>query len=92
MGRKDNSVFSFFKRKKRKLTPKERNELALERARAISDKMVKDKDVGYICTFHSLAAKALREDIHCVGIVPNFTIMDTEDQNSILLEQGYNSL
>ena len=47
------------------------------------DKMVKDKDVGYICTFHSLSAKALREDIHCVGIVPNFTIMDTEDQNSI---------
>mgnify|MGYP003291013854 CR=1 FL=1 len=44
MGRKDNSVFSFFKRKKRKLTPKERNELALERARAISDKMVKDKE------------------------------------------------
>ncbi len=47
------------------------------------DKMVKDKDVGYICTFHSLSAKALREDIHCVGIVSNFIIMDTEDQNSI---------
>ena len=47
------------------------------------DKMVKHKDVGYICTFHRLSAKALREDIHCVDIVPNFTIMDTEDQNSI---------
>ena len=47
------------------------------------DKMIKDKDVGYICTFHSLSAKALREDIHCVGIVPNFSIMDTEDQNLI---------
>ena len=44
MGRKDNSVFSFFKRKKRKLTPKEKNQLALERARAISDKMIKDKE------------------------------------------------
>ena len=47
------------------------------------DKMTKDKDVGYICTFHSLSAKALREDIHCVNIVPNFTIMDTEDQNLV---------
>lgn len=47
------------------------------------DKIIKDKDVGYICTFHSLAQKALREDIHCVGIAPNFTIMDNEDQNLI---------
>ena len=47
------------------------------------DKMVNDKDVGYICTFHSLSAKALREDIHCVGIVPNFQIMDNVDQNII---------
>ena len=47
------------------------------------DKIIKDKDVGYICTFHSLAQKALREDIHCIGIVPNFTIMDNEDQNLI---------
>ena len=47
------------------------------------DKMVNDKDVGYICTFHSLSAKALREDIHCVGILPNFQIMDNVDQNII---------
>ena len=47
------------------------------------DKMVRDKDVGYICTFHSLSAKALREDIHCVSIASNFTIMDSEDQNLI---------
>jgi len=37
------SIFSFFKNKKRKLTPKEKNELALERARQISDKMAQDK-------------------------------------------------
>lgn len=44
MGKKDrNSIFSFFKGKKRKLTPKQQNELALEQARAISDKMAKDK-------------------------------------------------
>ena len=47
------------------------------------DKIIKDKDVGYICTFHSLAQKALREDIHCVGIATNFVIMDSEDQNLI---------
>lgn len=47
------------------------------------DKRIKDKDVGYICTFHSLAVKALREDIHCIGIVPNFSIMDEEDQLTI---------
>jgi DNA helicase-2/ATP-dependent DNA helicase PcrA len=47
------------------------------------NKMIKDNDVGYICTFHSLSAKALREDIHCVGIVNNFSIMDNEDQNLI---------
>jgi len=37
------SIFSFFKNKRRKLTPKEKNELALERARQISDKMAQDK-------------------------------------------------
>lgn len=43
--KKDNSsIFSFFKKKKRKLTEKQQNELALEQARAISDKMAKDKE------------------------------------------------
>ena len=37
------SIFSFFRNKRRKLTPKEQNELALERARQISDKMAQDK-------------------------------------------------
>ena len=55
------------------------------------DKLIKDKDVGYICTFHSLSAKALREDIHCVGIVPNFSIMDTEDQ-SLIFKKIYKKL
>lgn len=47
------------------------------------DKEIKDNGVGYICTFHSLAVRALREDIHCVGIPQNFIIMDHEDQNQI---------
>lgn len=41
---KNNSIFSFFKRKKQKLTPKQLNELALEKAREMSDKMAKDKE------------------------------------------------
>lgn len=44
MNKDINSIFAFFKRKKRKLTEKQKNELALERARQISDKMVQDKE------------------------------------------------
>ena len=44
MGKKDiNSIFSFFRGKRRKLTPKEQKELTIEKARAISDKMASDK-------------------------------------------------
>jgi len=43
MNKDINSIFAFFKRKKRKLTEKQKNELALERARQISDKMAQDK-------------------------------------------------
>ena len=47
------------------------------------DKIIKDKDVGYICTFHSLSQRALREDISCIGIASNFIVIDNEDQNFI---------
>lgn len=54
-------------------------------------KQIKDEDAGYICTFHSLAAEALREDIHCINVVPNFVIIDEEDQNNVL-KKVYNTL
>lgn len=38
------SIFAFFRGKKRKLTEKQKNEAALEYARALSDKMVKDRE------------------------------------------------
>ena len=41
MGKKGKNFFAFFKN--RKMTPKERNEAAMEKARAISDKMAQDK-------------------------------------------------
>ena len=44
---------------------------------------ITDKDVGYICTFHSLAVRALREDIHCLNIVNNFAIIDDDDESAI---------
>lgn len=58
------------------------NNAANEMKKRIS-KEIKDIDVGYICTFHSLAARALREDIHCLGVAPNFTILDPEDQSQL---------
>ncbi len=34
----------------------------------------------WLGTFHSLAARMLREDAELVGLRPNFTILDTDDQ------------
>lgn len=47
------------------------------------DKEIKDTGVGYICTFHRLALRALREDIHCLGIAKNFIVIDQEDQREL---------
>lgn len=58
------------------------NNAANEMKRRI-DKIVNDKDVGYICTFHGLSLKALREDIHCLGIVHNFQVIDTQEQSAV---------
>lgn len=40
----------------------------------------------WISTIHSLCVRILREDIHCMGIPRNFTVMDADDQKSILKE------
>ena len=39
-----------------------------------------------LCTFHSLAIRILREDIHLLGYSKDFTIYDTSDQLSIVRE------
>ncbi|MBR2588676.1 MAG: ATP-dependent helicase [Bacilli bacterium] len=59
------------------------NNAAEEMKRRIN-KEVKDNDVGYICTFHSLAVRALREDINCINVVNNFTILDSDDKLRVL--------
>ena len=40
----------------------------------------------WISTIHSLCVRILREDIHCMGIPRNFTVMDSDDQRAILKE------
>jgi DNA helicase-2/ATP-dependent DNA helicase PcrA len=40
----------------------------------------------FICTFHGFCVRVLREDIHKLNYPKTFTILDTEDQKSILHE------
>lgn len=40
----------------------------------------------FICTYHGFCVKVLREDIHKLSYPSGFTILDTEDQKSILSE------
>ncbi len=46
--------------------------------------MIGDHDTGYICTFHGMGVKILREEIHYIGWPSRFRILDEEDQESIL--------
>ncbi len=38
----------------------------------------------WLGTFHSIAAKILRQNAHLIGLKPDFTIIDTEDQIKII--------
>lgn len=46
--------------------------------------LIGDEDTGYICTFHSLGLRILKEDIHTLGWPENFMVLDTEDKESLL--------
>ncbi len=41
-----------------------------------------------VCTFHSLGVRLLREDGEAVGLKPKFSILDSDDVLSILLDAG----
>ena len=41
-------------------------------------------DALTVGTFHSFCAKLLRIDGHCLGLEPNYTIYDADDQNTII--------
>ncbi|MCL1866859.1 MAG: UvrD-helicase domain-containing protein, partial [Oscillospiraceae bacterium] len=47
-------------------------------------RMVGDKDVGYICTFHGFAVQFLREDCHVVQYPKDFIVLDNEDMREIV--------
>ncbi len=41
-----------------------------------------------VCTFHSLGVRLLREDGECLGLKPQFSILDADDVTSILRDAG----
>lgn len=49
-------------------------------------RMLGDFDSGFICTFHSLCVRILKEDIHVLNYPSNFMVMDEEDQKEMLLK------
>ncbi|MDD2918994.1 UvrD-helicase domain-containing protein [Rhodoferax sp.] len=56
-----------------------------ERARGLIGKAAKD---AVICTFHALGVRLLREDGAALGLKPHFSILDSDDVNSILKDAG----
>jgi ATP-dependent DNA helicase Rep len=56
-----------------------------ERARGLIGKAAKD---AVICTFHALGVRLLREDGAALGLKPQFSILDSDDVNSILKDAG----
>ncbi|MDE6120851.1 MAG: UvrD-helicase domain-containing protein, partial [Muribaculaceae bacterium] len=49
-------------------------------------RMVGDFDTGYVCTFHSFCVRMLKEDIHVLNYPSNFTVLDEDDCNTLLLK------
>jgi ATP-dependent DNA helicase Rep len=56
-----------------------------ERARGLIGQAAKD---AVICTFHALGVRLLREDGAALGLKPQFSILDSDDVNSILKDAG----
>lgn len=49
-------------------------------------RLLGDFDSAYICTFHSLCVRILKEDIHVLNYPSNFVVMDEDDQTEMLLK------
>ena len=60
------------------------NKAAGEVRERISHMLGRSVDGWYLGTFHSLAARLLRPHAELVGLKPNFTILDTDDQIRLL--------
>ncbi|MBQ4343083.1 MAG: UvrD-helicase domain-containing protein [Erysipelotrichaceae bacterium] len=62
------------------------NKAANEMKERVSRMMEESGSMVWISTIHSLCVRILREDIHCMGMPRNFTVMDADDQKAILKE------
>lgn len=62
------------------------NKAANEMKERIRNMLQDETGQPWISTIHSLCVRILREDITCMGWPRNFTVLDAEDQKSILRE------
>ena len=62
------------------------NKAANEMKDRLRKMLAEDAGQPWISTIHSLCVRILREDIQCMGWPRNFTVMDAEDQKSVLKE------
>ena len=62
------------------------NKAANEMKERVAKMMEQSGSMVWISTIHSLCVRILREDIHCMGMPRNFTVMDADDQKAILKE------
>ncbi len=62
------------------------NKAANEMKERISTMLENVPSQPWISTIHSLCVRILREDITCMGWPKNFTVMDADDQKTILKE------
>lgn len=62
------------------------NKAANEMKERIKDMLENELSQPWISTIHSLCVRILREDIGCMGWPKNFTVMDADDQKTILKE------
>ncbi|MBQ8039904.1 MAG: ATP-dependent helicase, partial [Lachnospiraceae bacterium] len=62
------------------------NKAANEMKERVSRMMEQTGTMVWISTIHSLCVRILREDIVCMGMPRNFTVMDADDQKAILKE------
>ncbi len=62
------------------------NKAANEMKERISTMLENIPSQPWISTIHSLCVRILREDITCMGWPKNFTVMDADDQKTILKE------
>ncbi|NSX56477.1 ATP-dependent helicase [Parasulfitobacter algicola] len=61
------------------------NKAAREMKKRVGDLMGQTVEgMPWLGTFHSICAKLLRRHAELVGLKPNFTILDTDDQNRLL--------